>query len=318
MGPSQAGSSAWRTAPRVSAAPVAPRAPADSAALGANLTKTAAPTLKKERTAERHAHADDDGDDGDDDDVEVYSDPDEGVEIVDMKNVHTMDWMAPESLKWESRDRTKRKAKAARVKKEEEPTPSKEKGVHFFLAIRLSGRVDSILRQAKQELMETVGSPVVGDAADINLANALDLSESEEEENMEDIIDDFSQSREVNLCVAANLLRRVNFLHGQDHQGLRQERLYFFQFPSPFPTFVSSSSTQSDPGGNRSVSESQGKRVSFSEDTKPPAPVPEDVDEEKPLTHVDGVIGQLEIYQSGAVKMRLANGILMDVGTSSV
>jgi DNA-directed RNA polymerase III subunit RPC4 len=52
--------------------------------------------------------------------------------------------------------------------------------------------------------MEAVGSPVVGDAADINLANALDLSESEEEENMEDIIDDFSQSREVNLCVAAS------------------------------------------------------------------------------------------------------------------
>ncbi|KAI0255862.1 RNA polymerase III RPC4-domain-containing protein [Lactifluus subvellereus] len=252
MGPSQAGSSAWRTAPRVSAAPTAPRAPADSAALGANLTKTAAPTLKKERTAER-PHADDD------DDAEVYSDPDEGVEIVDMRNVHTMDWMAPESLKWETRDKTKKKA--ARVKKEEaEPTPSKEKG----------------------------------DAVDINLANALDLSESEEEEKMEDIIDDFSQSRE-------------------DHQGLRQERLYFFQFPSPFPTFVSSSSTQSDPGGKRSVSESQGKHVSFSDDTKPPASVPEDVDEEKPPTHVDGVIGQLEIYQSGVVKMRLANGILMDV-----
>jgi DNA-directed RNA polymerase III subunit RPC4 len=121
MGPSQVGSSAWRTAPRVSAAPIAPRGPpADAAALGANLTKTPAPTLKKERT-ERRAHVDDD-------EAEVYSDPDEGVEIVDMRNVHTMDWMAPESLKSETPEKTK---KAARVKREEEePTPSKGKGAH--------------------------------------------------------------------------------------------------------------------------------------------------------------------------------------------
>jgi hypothetical protein len=36
----------------------------------------------------------------------------------------------------------------------------------------------------------------VDDAGDINLANALDLSESEEEEEMENIIVDFSQDRE--------------------------------------------------------------------------------------------------------------------------
>jgi hypothetical protein len=40
--------------------------------------------------------------------------------------------------------------------------------------------------------------PAVDDAGDINLANALDLSESEEEEEMENIIVDFSQEREVN------------------------------------------------------------------------------------------------------------------------
>ena len=45
-------------------------------------------------------------------------------------------------------------------------------------------------------------------------------------------------------------------------------------------------------------------------------PVPEDVDKEKPPAHVDGVIGNLEIYQSGAVKMRLANGILLDVSAA--
>jgi DNA-directed RNA polymerase III subunit RPC4 len=69
----------------------------------------------------------------------------------------------------------------------------------------------------------------------------------------------------------------------------------------------------SDPVENDNVPTSETKHVSFSADTKPPAAVPEDVDKEKPPAHVDGVIGQLEIYQSGAVKMRLANSILLDV-----
>ena len=43
-----------------------------------------------------------------------------------------------------------------------------------------------------------MAAAAVEDAGDINLANALDLSESEEEEEMEDIILDFSQDREVN------------------------------------------------------------------------------------------------------------------------
>ncbi|KAI0305890.1 RNA polymerase III RPC4-domain-containing protein, partial [Multifurca ochricompacta] len=258
MGPSQAGSSAWRSGPRISATPFTTRGPADITALGANLTKAAAPALKKE-PAERDERVNDD--------AEVYSDPDDGVEVVDMRDVQTMDWMAPESLKWERR-RGKTKKQTVKVKGEEE------------VQAQIKGKAE--------------GSPAVDDVGDINLANALDLSENEEEEEMENIINDFAQSRE--------------------DQGFRQERLYFFQFPSPFPTFTSRSLPQSDSGGGRSnVSESQGKRVSFSDDTKPPASVPEDVDKEQPPAHVDGVIGQLEIYKSGAVKMRLANGILLDV-----
>jgi DNA-directed RNA polymerase III subunit RPC4 len=46
-------------------------------------------------------------------DEEVYSEPDEGVEIIDMEDVRQMDWMAPESLRKERRQ-AKRK-----VKKEE-------------------------------------------------------------------------------------------------------------------------------------------------------------------------------------------------------
>lgn len=70
------------------------------------------------------------------------------------------------------------------------------------------------------------------------------------------------------------------------------------------------------------------KKVKFAEDTKPPASgastplttsgaatpqIKKEVAEEEPK--VSGVVGQLEIYQSGAVKLRLGNGILLDVRT---
>jgi DNA-directed RNA polymerase III subunit RPC4 len=72
----------------------------------------------------------------------------------------------------------------------------------------------------------------------------------------------------------------------------------------------------------------KGKAVSFAEDTKPPAPSTPtptkpaedadkstDVDNGKPPPRVitDGVIGQLEVHRSGAVKMRLGDGIVLDV-----
>jgi len=36
-------------------------------------------------------------------DEELYSEPDEGVEIIDLQNVRELDWMAPETLRKESR-----------------------------------------------------------------------------------------------------------------------------------------------------------------------------------------------------------------------
>jgi len=65
------------------------------------------------------------------------------------------------------------------------------------------------------------------------------------------------------------------------------------------------------------------KKVAFAADSKAPAEpasrattAPESAQKGKDGeadTKVDGVIGQLEVYQSGAVKMRLMNGILLDV-----
>ena len=47
-------------------------------------------------------------------DGEYYSDPDEGVEIVDMEDVHQLDWMAPDSI------RKERQMSQKTVKKEAE------------------------------------------------------------------------------------------------------------------------------------------------------------------------------------------------------
>lgn len=49
-------------------------------------------------------------------DGEYYSDPDEGVEIVDMEDVHQLDWMAPDSI------RKERQISQKKVKKEAQST----------------------------------------------------------------------------------------------------------------------------------------------------------------------------------------------------
>ena len=106
MGPALAGTSARRTAPRSNFAPVAPPGGSGSAKLGAGLTQTTAPSLKKEREREAEAAR------VKKEEEEAYSDPDEGVEIVDMENVREMDWMAPESLRKE-REAGKKKGKTS-------------------------------------------------------------------------------------------------------------------------------------------------------------------------------------------------------------
>ena len=94
---------------------------------------------------------------------------------------------------------------------------------------------------------------------------------------------------------------------------MREEKLYLFQFPTPFPTF--SSKTTNVPASDQ-IPEVGGKKVSFTAETKLdassslPSVAPW---EPKKVEHISGVIGQLEIYRSGTVKIRLANDILFNV-----
>ncbi|KAJ7281666.1 RNA polymerase III RPC4-domain-containing protein [Mycena rebaudengoi] len=258
MGPSMAGNNARRSVPRSNFAPPVAN-PGARSALGAGLRRLDAGSMKKENDLKGKGTEKS----MEEEEEEVYSDPDEGVEIIDMEDVRQMDWMAPESLKKERRVSRKMK----KIKKEE-PLDS-EAGL---------GEVDA--------------------------ANALDLSESEEEEEYEDLIEHFAQKE-----------------NAEEDASLREERLYFFQFPSPFPTFVAPAPAV--PDDVPETPDPAAKRVSFADDTKPgseassargsavPPETPVPTKPENPV--LDGIIGNLEVYRSGAVKMRLHNGILLDV-----
>ncbi|KAF5351547.1 hypothetical protein D9758_007173 [Tetrapyrgos nigripes] len=234
LGPAMVGNNARRPIPKSNFTPIP--TPSNETRLGAGLSNTPAPSVKKEDKGKAKVM----------DDEETYSDQEDGVEIIDIEKIGDMDWMAPESLK-----------------KERQPVKIK-----------------------KEDSGGTSGG-------DINLSNAVDLSESEDEEELEDIIDDFNQNVEL-----------------ETDPSLRQDKLYCFQFPSPFPTFKAANTAPA-------VSSST-KRVTFAEETKPESSQAatsaqtSDKDSTQPEL-VDGLIGKLEVYRSGLVKMRLTNGIVLDV-----
>ncbi|KAJ6474600.1 RNA polymerase III RPC4-domain-containing protein [Mycena vitilis] len=260
MGPAMSGNNARRSVPRSNFA--IPNPSVDRSSLGAGLSRLPAAALKKENDLKGKEK-----DKPTEEEEEVYSEPDEGVEIVDMEDVRQMDWMAPESLRKERRHAKKK------VKKEE-PTENETE----------AGAVEEV---------------------EVDAANALDLSESEEEEEFEDLIEHFARQENIS-----------------EDPTMREERLYFFQFPSPFPTF--SPPAVAVPDDIPEVVDTGVKKVSFADDVKagslpgsargsmaPPETPAVDKVEENPV--IDGLIGTLEVYRSGAVKMRLQNGMLLDV-----
>ena len=122
MGPAMQGAAGLRrTAAQSNFVPIIPGG-LPRGQLGAGLTNTTAPGVGIKRelndlglSRERGETVDDDG--------EVYSDPDEGVQIVDMENVRGMDWMAPESLK------RQKEAGKEKVKKEDPAKDAKTKDI---------------------------------------------------------------------------------------------------------------------------------------------------------------------------------------------
>ncbi|PAV19955.1 hypothetical protein PNOK_0488900 [Pyrrhoderma noxium] len=310
-----------RSTPRSNFSPIVPMGGPggrSSTSLGAGLTSSEAPSLFKREV--RDGQEDGDEGEGGDGDVKMktedaYSDPEDGVEIIDIDDVRRMDWMAPESLaKERNGDKKRKKNKNKNKKVKGEVGDERDKG------------------KVKVEPEEIdISTPEVPDQVDA--ANALDLSESEEEEELEDIINDFTLQEEEMVDTDLNV---------------RQEKLYFFQFPEPFPTFYAPTpppppppaSTQTqiqiqsmDVDGDETTpglgpDKANKKTVSFAPDVKASSsasvsgsgigtgtvsPAEEGKKDEEAEAPLDGIIGQLEIHRSGAVRMRLENGILLDV-----
>ncbi|CAE6457519.1 unnamed protein product [Rhizoctonia solani] len=262
---------------------------------GAGLTDTAAPTIDNTRKLQKRRAGLEAAD------KEQYSD-DEGVEIVDMDDVNELDWMAPDSL--------------IRVKEEDEEKAAKKRDKLKGKIKDGSGKAQPKFKMDPEEdnlnaesLLSSRDASTVpsgeGETDDKLLANALDLSESEEEEELEDLVEDF----------LANA-------HGDDSFSTSQSKLYYFQFPRPFPTFELPTGEVDDVEMADAGSTSTGKgkqKVTFAEDTlsgdedtsaQPKSKVKSEESAPKPS---GGKIGQLEIYRSGLVKMRLGDGIAMEV-----
>ncbi len=113
MGPSQPGSSGRRSVSQSTTIDVA----GATSSVGSNLSQIVPPPLRKEASGKAGKIKIED--------EEVYSDPDEGVEIVDMDLVRQMDWMAPEVLQKERQNIQKK------FKKQENANDSGKNLVYF-------------------------------------------------------------------------------------------------------------------------------------------------------------------------------------------
>ncbi|KZP01700.1 hypothetical protein CALVIDRAFT_547944, partial [Calocera viscosa TUFC12733] len=233
-------------------------------------------------------------------DAEQYSD--EEVEIVDLDLVEGLDDSAPSSLKrvrvLRGRERTegKREARLPRVediKAKLEPEEAASASLH----------------SSARPTTEPETPP------DEKNANALDLSESEDDEEAEDMLDDF-------------MFRGRT---GAPELDPTRERFYFFQFPSPFPSFLPAPTQVVDvdaempdadpllpPSDAPAGEKEKEKQVRFSgEGVKL-----EDGRERKPSIgspgkgippKVDGVIGRMELFRDGRVRLVLGEDIAMEV-----
>ncbi|KIM33889.1 hypothetical protein M408DRAFT_87006 [Serendipita vermifera MAFF 305830] len=188
-----------------------------------------------------------------DDEHEEYSEEEPGLAIVDLEDVKLLDIMAPDALKKE-RQKTKQKVK---VKKEP-----------------VEGDAEALVANESTEPKA------------INANQALDLSESEEEIELEDL--------------------RQHFLVNEDEISMDSNQLYFFQFPDTFPSFAAP--RPAEESNRPAKADSPGKKVSFAEDVREAS---SEKETEQPSNQ--GIIGQLEIHRSGAVRMKLANGNTFDV-----
>ncbi|KAG8818261.1 hypothetical protein FRC17_010887 [Serendipita sp. 399] len=266
MGPLAAGISGSRHAP--SSAPFTAAGPSTSGKSGGSAAKaegkpSTLPTNRDQLVI--------------DDAPEVYSeDENEEGRIIDLEEVKTLDFMAPDALKKERRKERKSKGRQT-VKKEVIDVDVNEPG-------ETGGQNSAVKEEGKNE------------------SQALDLSESEEEIELEDL--------------------QQYFQVPDDDTSFNSNELYFFQFPDAFPIFSHPSESavlideeeiaERANENTTTKTETPGKRVSFAEDVKASTSGAATPHQPEP-PRTEGLIGQLEIHRSGAVRIRMPNNIVFDV-----
>ena len=109
-------------------------------------------------------------------DVEVYSD---GEEVIDLGDVKLLDVMAPDALKRERRKVKKKKVQGKEEIKADVKGKGKATGTYIWYM-----RMSLTLIQIPESMDVDIGE-------DANFAQALDLSESEEENELENLQEDF-------------------------------------------------------------------------------------------------------------------------------
>ncbi|SJX65477.1 related to RPC53-47 kD subunit of DNA-directed RNA polymerase III [Sporisorium reilianum f. sp. reilianum] len=252
-------------------------------------------------------------------DAEQYSDPEDGgVEIVDMDEVHILDELAPRSLprvaEKESK-KDKQKAADARQKKVDGRLLKDERDANPAVVRVKSEDPDDPMGELDPAKGSTSSAYVSSASAtpqpEVNNADALDLSESEGEELMDDLVDDF-------------------VLHDDDDVS-PENRLYLFQFPQLFPRFKAPKPAQADVPAAADET-SKRRSVSFAEGTTGgagharPSPTKHEIsssdldsdadseDEKKPKAPIakEGLVGKLDVYRDGRVFLRFGE-LLMEV-----
>ncbi|UZJ53136.1 hypothetical protein CBS101457_002456 [Exobasidium rhododendri] len=215
---------------------------------------------------------------------EEYSDQEDEVQIVDMEDVGNMDALAPTALP-RMKGKAKKKGKSGdSVKVKREISATREEGVDIE---------DGGIELEKVEKDEPTKN-----------ADALDLSASEDEEIMDDLLDDFV---------------------GDGYGGDPENRLYLFQFPPLFPKFSLPKEAARPP-----ATLIKKRSVVFAEDTVGgggAAGASSEKDKVKDESEVDekggekssvspsppeGQIGRLDVFRDGRVQFRF-NDIVMEV-----
>jgi DNA-directed RNA polymerase III subunit RPC4 len=216
---------------------------------------------------------------------EEYSDQEDDIQIVDMGDVGNMDILAPTALPRMKGKAEKKGKRGGAVRVKRDISATRENGVDIE-----DGGIE----------LETVEKDEPTKNAD-----ALDLSASEDEEIMDDLLDDFV---------------------GDDEDNDPENRLYLFQFPPLFPTFTLPSEAAAPPAATIV----RKRSVAFAEDTvggggatgasKDPEikeeAVPQDAAAERTASSKqrppEGQIGRLDVFRDGRVQFRF-NDIVMEV-----